>query len=159
MTTPRWLDDEEREAWLALVGVVLRLGPALDSQLLRDGGLTHFDYQVVAMLSMAEDHTLRMNELAAQANASLSRLSHVVKKLEARGWVRRTPDPASRRTTLAVLTDDGWQAVVAAAPQHVETVRSLVFGGLGREQVGQLTAIATQIRRNIEESGLRTFDG
>ena len=159
MTAPRWLDDEEREAWLALVGVVLRLGPALDSQLLRDAGLTHFDYQVVAMLSMAEDHTLRMSELAAQTNASLSRLSHVVKKLEARGWVRRTPDPASRRTTLAVLTDDGWQAVVEAAPQHVETVRSLVFDGLSRAQVRQLTAIATRMRSNIEESGLRTLDG
>lgn len=159
MTTPRWLDDEEREAWLALVGVVLRLGPALDSQLLRDAGLTHFDYQVVAMLSMAEDRTLRMSELAAQTNASLSRLSHVVKKLEARGWVRRTPDPTSRRTTLAVLTDDGWRAVVAAAPQHVETVRSLVFDGLSREQVGQLKAIASQMRCNIEQSGLRTLDG
>lgn len=154
---PRWLDDTEREAWLALVAILLRLNPALDSQLTRDSNLTHFGYQVIAMLSMAEDRTLRLSELAAQVNSSLSRLSHVVTKLEARGWVRREPDPASRRTTLAVLTDEGWEAVQEAAPGHVETVRSLVFDGLSREQVKQLTAIATQIGENIRESGLKTL--
>ncbi len=154
MTQTRWLDDEEREAWLAFVGVLLRLGPALDSQMVRDAGLTHFDYQVLAMLSMAEDRRLRMSELAAQTNASLSRLSHVVKKLEARGWIERTPDPESRRTTIASLTADGWDAVVEAAPGHVEAVRQLVFDGLDRRQVAQLTAIATRMRANIDDSGL-----
>lgn len=154
MTQTRWLDDEEREAWLAFVGVLLRLGPALDSQMVRDAGLTHFDYQVLAMLSMAEDRRLRMSELAAQTNASLSRLSHVVKKLEARGWVERSPDPDSRRTTIASLTADGWDAVVEAAPGHVEAVRQLVFDGLDRRQVAQLTAIASRMRANIDASGL-----
>jgi len=154
VTQTRWLDDEEREAWLAFVGVLLRLGPALDSQMVRDAGLTHFDYQVLAMLSMAEDRRLRMSELAAQTNASLSRLSHVVKKLEARGWIERTPDPESRRTTIASLTADGWDAVVEAAPGHVEAVRQLVFDGLDRRQVAQLTAIATRMRANIDDSGL-----
>jgi len=122
--------------------------------MVRDAGLTHFDYQVLAMLSMAEDRRLRMSELAAQTNASLSRLSHVVKKLEARGWIERTPDPESRRTTIASLTADGWDAVVEAAPGHVEAVRQLVFDGLDRRQVAQLTAIATRMRANIDDSGL-----
>lgn len=154
---PRWLDDDEREAWLALVAILLRLGPALDSQLTRDSGLTHFDYQVIAMLSMAEEQTLPLSELADQVNSSLSRLSHVVTKLEDRGWVRREPHPTSRRTTLAVLTAEGWKVVQAAAPGHVETVRSLVFDGLTRAQVSQLRAIATRIGENIGESGLRTL--
>ena len=81
----RWLDEDELQAWLKLAGVMLKLAPALDSQLQRDSDLTHFDYLCLAMLSESDDRTLRMSELAARVNASLSRLSHVISKLEKRG--------------------------------------------------------------------------
>ena len=119
----RWLDEDELQAWLKLAGVMLKLAPTLDSQLQRDSDLTHFDYLCLAMLSESDDRTLRMSELATRANASLSRLSHVVSKLERRGWVERLPSPDSRRVTLARLTEDGWSVLVAAAPGHVENVR------------------------------------
>ncbi|MGH3333051.1 MAG: MarR family winged helix-turn-helix transcriptional regulator, partial [Nocardioidaceae bacterium] len=112
----RWLDDEERAGWLKLAGVMLKLSPALDSQLQRDSELTHFEYLCLAMLSESEGRILRMSELAETVNSSLSRLSHVVKKLEARGLVERTPCPDSRRVTMVGLTDAGWDTVVAAAP-------------------------------------------
>jgi DNA-binding MarR family transcriptional regulator len=152
----RWLDDDEQRAWLRLAGVMLKLSPALDSQLQRDSDLTHFDYLCLAMLSESEDRTLPMSELAVRTNASLSRLSHVVSKLERRGWVARTPSPHSRRVTLVRLTEDGWQVLVTAAPGHVETVRSLVFEGLEREDVAALERIAGHIVDRIEESRLRT---
>jgi DNA-binding MarR family transcriptional regulator len=152
----RWLDDDEQRAWLRLAGVMLKLSPALDSQLQRDSELTHFDYLCLAMLSESEDRTLPMSELAVRTNASLSRLSHVVSKLERRGWVARTPSPHSRRVTLVRLTEDGWQVLVTAAPGHVETVRSLVFEGLEREDVAALERIAGHIVDRIEESRLRT---
>src|SRR3954469_11937507 len=129
----RWLDDDELQAWLALAGVMLKLGPALDSQLQRDCDLTHFDYLCLAMLSESEDRTLRMSDLAGRTNSTLSRLSHVVSKLERRGYVARRPSPTSRRVTLVTLSDEGWQVLVTAAPSHVETVRSLVFDGLEPE--------------------------
>ncbi len=152
----RWLDDEELQAWLGLAGVMLKLAPALDSQLQRDSDMTHFDYLCLAMLSEADDRTLRMSELAAKVNSSLSRLSHVVKKLELRGWVERFPCPDSRRVTMVRLTTEGWQVLVAAAPGHVETVRSLVFDGLGREDVSALERIAGHVVERIEKAGLRT---
>jgi DNA-binding MarR family transcriptional regulator len=152
----RWLDEDELRAWLRLAGVMLKLAPALDSQLQRDSDMTHFDYLCLAMLSEADDRTLRMSELAARVNASLSRLSHVVKKLEMRGWVERFPSPESRRVTLAHLTEDGWQVLVAAAPGHVETVRSLVFDGLDAEDVAALEHIAGHVVERIEKAGLRT---
>lgn len=154
-----WLDETEREAWLAFVGVILRLGPALDSQVQNDSGMTHFDYQVLAMLSEASEHRLPMSELAVRVNSSLSRLSHVVKKLESRGWVGRTPAPYSRRVTECTLTRAGYAVLEAAAPGHVGAVRQLVFGGLSREQILQMTAIAQTIRANLDASGLRTLDG
>ncbi|HEX6514450.1 MAG TPA: MarR family transcriptional regulator [Nocardioidaceae bacterium] len=152
----RWLDDDELRAWLRLAGVMLKLGPALDSQLQRDADMTHFDYLCLAMLSESEDHTLRMSELAARANASLSRLSHVVKKLEQRGWVERFPCPDSRRVTMARLTPTGYDVLVAAAPGHVETVRSLVFDDLDRDDVAALERIAGHIVDRIDKAGLRT---
>src|SRR3954454_8752917 len=131
----RWLDADEQRAWLRLAGVMLKLSPALDSQLQRDCDLTHFDYLCLAMLSESEERTLPMSELAARTNSSLSRLSHVVSKLERRDWVRRAPSPRSRRVTLVSLTETGWEVLVKAAPGHVETVRELVFDDLSPEDV------------------------
>ncbi len=152
----RWLDEDELQAWLKLAGVMLKLAPTLDSQLQRDSDLTHFDYLCLAMLSESDDRTLRMSELATQVNASLSRLSHVISKLEKRGWVARTPSPDSRRVTLVTLTEEGWKVLVAAAPGHVETVRSLVFDGLSPEDVAALDRVAGHIVERIEASRLKS---
>lgn len=153
MTT--WLDDAQLRAWLKLTGVMLKLGPALDSQLQRDSDLTHFEYLCLAMLSECEDRTLRMSELAGRANASLSRLSHVVTKLEGRGFVVRRPCPDSKRVTLVEMTEEGWQTLVKAAPGHVETVRSLVFEGLRPADVRALERIAGHVVERVEASQLK----
>ncbi len=146
---PRWLDDEERQAWLTLGSLLVQLGPVLDAQLRRDAGITHFEYTVMSVLSEAADRTRRMSELAALADGSLSRLSQVVSRLEKKGWVRRSPDPADGRYTLATLTDEGWDKVVEAAPRHVDEVRRAVFDPLTRAQVRQLTTIGQRILRVI----------
>lgn len=152
----RWLAEDELQAWLKLAGVMLKLPPTLDSQLQHDSDLTHFDYLCLAMLSESDDRTLRMSELATRVNASLSRLSHVISKLEKRGWVARTPSPDSRRVTLVSLTEEGWKVLVAAAPGHVETVRSLVFDGLSAEDVAALNRVAGHIVERIEASRLKS---
>ncbi|MFI0965936.1 MarR family winged helix-turn-helix transcriptional regulator [Streptomyces sp. NPDC021080] len=142
---PNWLDDEEDRAWIALGSVLMRLPAALDAQLQRDAGISHFEYQVMAGLSMVPERTLRMSELAAFAEGSLPRLSQVVGRLEKRDWVTRSPDPSDGRYTVATLTDDGFEKVAATAPGHVAAVRAYVFDALTRSQVRQLTAIGTRI--------------
>ena len=144
---PRWLNDEERQAWLTLGSLVVQLGPVLDAQLRRDAGITHFEYTVMSVLSEAAARTRRMSELAALADGSLSRLSQVVARLEKKGWVRRSPDPTDGRYTLATLTDSGWEKVVATAPGHVEEVRRVVLDPLTKTQVQQLTTIGQRILR------------
>ncbi|MGF7236844.1 MAG: MarR family winged helix-turn-helix transcriptional regulator [Frankia sp.] len=150
---PRWLTDEEMQIWLAVAKVLIRLPSALDDQLQRDAGISHFEYQVLVGLSGAPERTLRMSTLAAFANGSLSRLSHVVGRLEKAGWVRRTPDPTDGRYTLAIMTDAGWEKVVATAPGHVEAVRALVFDPLTRAQQRQLGDIGHRIARAIDPGG------
>ncbi|BAJ31774.1 MULTISPECIES: MarR family winged helix-turn-helix transcriptional regulator [Kitasatospora] len=146
---PRWLDPEEEETWLAMVTLLTRFPGALDTQLQRDAGLSHFEYQVLSGLSMTPGRTLRMSVLAEFAACSLSRLSHTAKRLEAKGWLRRTPDPEDGRYTLAVLTEEGWEKVVATAPGHVAEVRRLLFDPLTKGQYGQLKSISHRINEAI----------
>ena len=148
---PRWLDDDEMSAWLALNGVILLLPAALDSQMQRDNGITMFEYLVMAMLSEAPGRTLQLKRLASVTNGSLSRLSHVVTRLEKRDWVRREPMADNGRVTMARLTDAGYAKVVASAPNHVETVRRLVFDNLDRRQVRQLQEISTRLLRSLAD--------
>jgi DNA-binding MarR family transcriptional regulator len=105
---------------------------------------------VLAGLSMSPQRTLRMSTLARFVEGSLPRLSQVVARLEKRGWVRRTPDPADGRSTLAILTDTGWDVLVAAAPGHVEEVQRLVFDALTKAQHRQLRDIARRVVRVID---------
>lgn len=152
----RWLSDRELQAWIRLVAVVELLPGALEQQLRRDSDLSHFEYYVLAMLSEAPERWLRMTTLAARANATLSRLSHVVSRLESRGLVERVPCPQDGRATNAVLTAAGWDTVVAAAPGHVENVRRLVIDALTGEQVDQVTAIADAILERLDPDGAMT---
>jgi DNA-binding MarR family transcriptional regulator len=146
---PRWLTPAERGAWVSLAGVLTKLPAALDAQLQRDAGLSHFEYMVLSGLSEAPGRTLRMSDLAELANGSLSRLSHVVTRLERRGWVRRAACPGDGRYTNAVLTAEGWAKVVATAPGHVGAVRALVVDALSAEQIGQLHDIARQVMARV----------
>lgn len=150
---PRWLDDDEQAAWLALASVFLTLPGALDAQLQADAEMSFYEYMVLSGLTHAPDGTLRLRDLALLTSGSLSRLSQVVTKLEARGWVTRAPDPTDGRTTLAVLTGAGRAKVDHAAPGHVETVRRLVLDPLTKGQVRQMHEIHRRIRNAIAPSG------
>ena len=140
-----WLSDEQQAAWRPFVALLLRLPAALDAQLQKDAGITQFDYLVLSGLSETPDRTLRMSELAATANSSLSRLSHVVSRLEAKGWVRREPCPGDGRFINAVLTDEGLQKVIATAPGHVAAVRERLISTLTEEEFAQLGAISAKV--------------
>jgi DNA-binding MarR family transcriptional regulator len=140
-----WLTDEQQAAWRPFIALLLRLPAALDAQLQRDAGITNFDYLVLSGLSESPGRTLRMSELAAIANSSLSRLSHVVSRLEAKGWVRREPCPGDGRFINAVLTEPGWQKVAATAPGHVAAVRELLLAPLSEEEFKQLGAISARV--------------
>jgi DNA-binding MarR family transcriptional regulator len=151
-----WLDEAEREAWLRLVAVVELLPGVLDAQLRAEAGLTHFEYFVLAMLSEAPERTLRMTALGQRTNATLPRLSHVVRRLEDRGLVERVPCPEDGRATNAHLTDAGWDAVVAAAPGHVAAVRRYVLDPLTREQLDRLRDIGDALLTRLDPHGRMT---
>ncbi|WP_282944137.1 MarR family winged helix-turn-helix transcriptional regulator [Cellulomonas endometrii] len=152
-SAPTELTGDELETWAALATVLEWLPAALDGQLQRDAQLSHFEYGVLYALATAPDRTLRMSVLAGYANSTLSRLSRAATRLETQGWLRRTPDPADGRYTLAVLTDLGAEKVRSATPGHAEVVHRLVLDRLTARQARQLREISQRISRAVREDG------
>jgi DNA-binding MarR family transcriptional regulator len=146
----KWLTDAELDSWLSVVRLITWLPWSIDQQLQRDSNLGMVEYQVLAMLSTSPQRTMRMSSLAEVTNASLSRLSHLVKRLEQRGLVRREPNPTDGRFTNAILTDKGFEALAEAAPGHVAHVRSLVIDVLSPEQLRRLGRDADRIMSRID---------
>jgi DNA-binding MarR family transcriptional regulator len=147
-----WLTAAEVDSWLSVVRMMTWLPWSIDQQLRRDSNLSMVEYQVMARLSGTPERTMRMSSLADLANSSLSRLSHLVKRLEERGLVRREPDQADGRFTNAILTDEGLRTLAEAAPGHVAHVRSLVIDALSSEQLRRLGLTADRIMTRIDTS-------
>jgi DNA-binding MarR family transcriptional regulator len=142
---PCWLSEPEQHAWRAFLMATQLLMDQLDRELQRDAGISHAYYGILVALSDQPNRTLRMTDLARLLRYSKTRLSEAIARLEARGWVSRQPCPSDRRSTYAVLTDAGFEALEAAAPRHVAGVRQHVFDRLTRAQVDQLRAIGEAI--------------
>lgn len=145
MAEPRWLDAEEQRTWRAFLGATQLLFDRLDRELQRDAGIPHAYYEILVRLSEPPERSLRMSDLARYTRSSRSRLSHAIARLEERGWVIRRDCATDKRGQLAVLTDDGYAALAAAAPGHVQGVRTHLFDALTPDQVRQLREISEAV--------------
>lgn len=146
----RWLNADELAAWLANSAIMISLPAALDARMQRESQLTFFEYMVLSVLSEQPEHTLQMSDLAARTAASLSRLSHVVGRLEKRELLTRARIPGSGRRTTATLTEAGYEAVVEAAPGHVAAVREYLMDDLEPHDLMALRRIGTAVDAAIK---------
>ncbi|MET8996482.1 MarR family transcriptional regulator [Amycolatopsis sp. NPDC004169] len=147
---PRWLTDDQLAAWRGFVRLLQRLPAALETQLQQDSKLSLLEYHVLAHLSDQPGRRLRMSELASLATTELSRLSHLIGRLENRGFVRREPDPENGRYTLAVLTEAGHAHLVSAAPAHVAQVLTLFVDVLTPHELRTLHRISAKVLDRVE---------
>ncbi|MEU4150416.1 MarR family winged helix-turn-helix transcriptional regulator [Streptomyces sp. NPDC026659] len=153
--TTRWLTPEEQRAWRAYLAASQLLEDAIDRQLQQDAGMPHLFYSVLATLSEAPDRRLRMTDLAEHLKITRSRLTYAANRLERDGLVRREDCRWDRRSSIAVLTDEGMAVLERTAPGHVDTVRANLFDRLTPEQVRQLEEICAGVARGLqgEEAG------
>jgi DNA-binding MarR family transcriptional regulator len=147
---PRWLDTDEQRAWRAWLYSAQLLQDRLDRELIHATGISHAYYEILVALSETPDRRMRMSELADRCLSSRSRLSHAVARLEERGWVRRQVCEEDGRGQLAVLTDEGFAALEAAAPIHVESVRTHLFDQLTPEQVQNVRDFGETLLRHLD---------
>jgi DNA-binding MarR family transcriptional regulator len=152
---PRWLDADEQRAWRAWLYSAQLLMDRLDRELTHETGISHAYYEILVALSETEGRMLRMSELADRCLSSRSRLSHAVSRLEERGWVRRQVCAEDGRGQLAVLTDEGFAALEAAAPVHVAGVRTHLFDQLTPQQVENMRDLGETLLRHLDPTSLR----
>ncbi|MDQ0646662.1 DNA-binding MarR family transcriptional regulator [Microbacterium natoriense] len=143
------LSPDELETWASVATLLERLPTALDAQLQRDSGLTHFEHGIMFALDSAPHRSLRLSILAGYASCTLSRLSRAVSRLEAKGWVQRRTDPTDGRFTLGELTPAGHDKIVESTPAHHALVRQLVFSSVTTAQARQLSTISRRISARI----------
>jgi DNA-binding MarR family transcriptional regulator len=148
-TAPKWLNPAEMKAWREYIIASRRLLDALDEDLSAHD-LSMADYEVLAQLSDAPDRTMRMSDLAEVAMVSRSRLSHRIKVMEKEGWVRREACPNDKRGSFAVMTPKGWKAIVAAAPDHVASVRGRFLDALDKNDQKFLAEIFARVAERIK---------
>lgn len=147
---PRWLNPSEMKAWRRYIVASRRLLESLDADL-EGHDLSMSDYEILAQLSDAPDRRMRMSELAQIAMLSRSRLSHRMKVMEKAGWVKRESCPADKRGYFAVMTAKGWKAIVAAAPDHVESVRRRFVDHLTKADQVALAQIFEKVGAALRE--------
>jgi DNA-binding MarR family transcriptional regulator len=151
----RWLDADEQAAWRAWLYSAQLLQDRLDRELTHATGISHAYYEILVALSETPERQMRMSELADRCLSSRSRLSHAVSRLEERGWVRRQVCPEDGRGQLAVLTDEGFAALEAAAPVHVEGVRRHLFDQLTPQQVENMRDLGETLLTHLDRTALR----
>jgi DNA-binding MarR family transcriptional regulator len=144
-----WLTPDQLSSWLSVVRLITRLPWAMDAQLQRDADLSMIEYMTMARLATTPEWTMRMSDLAELTSSSLSRLSHLVKRLESRGYIRREADSADGRFTNAILLPAGMSKLESAAPGHVAFVRQLVIDNLSPERLRRLGQDADRIVQRI----------
>jgi DNA-binding MarR family transcriptional regulator len=155
----RWLDPEQQRSWRALLLGMTLLMDRLDDELREGFRLSMTEYEILVRLSESEGRSLRMAHLADAMAYSRSRVTHTIARMEAAGYVRRTPAPEDGRGIVATMTDEGWELLEEAAHVHVDGVRrhlvDLVsdddFAALGRV----MNAVADHLISGHPEMELR----
>jgi DNA-binding MarR family transcriptional regulator len=145
-----WLDDDEQRAWRAFVRMQTELTARLNRQLQADSGLSLADYEVLVHLTDAPHGRLRPYELQERLQWEQSRLSHHLTRMQRRGLVSRELCTADGRGAFVAVTEAGRRANAAAAPGHVEAVRTLFFDQLTDEQTATLERLATNVLRKLD---------
>ena len=129
----RWLDDHEQDLWRSILQANRKINRVLDETLLNASGLSTAEYGVLVVLSEAPNHCLRLCALCDELVWDRSRTSHQITRMEKRGLLRKERFSGDGRGVSVVLTDDGMQRLQKAVPDHVESVRRLIFDHLDED--------------------------
>lgn len=126
-TEPRWLNDDEQELWRLMLAASRKVSRAMDDTLQAGSDLSTSEFSVLVELSEADDCALRLRDLCAHLDWDRSRTSHQITRMERRGLVTKHKSEGDARGVVVRLTDEGRRRLASAAPEHVESVRRVIF--------------------------------
>ncbi|MEV5239424.1 MarR family transcriptional regulator [Streptomyces cinnamoneus] len=128
----------------AHAGLNAKLQPVLD-----ENGVSSLDLNALMRLSRSPGKRLRLSDLAAQTSLSTSGITRVVDRLQRAGLVRRESFPGDRRSTYAVLTEEGAGRLVRLLPDYLATIERWYTGLLTPEQLPAFLACLRVLRDSV----------
>lgn len=146
----RWLTDEEQKLWRSFLGAQFRLAKVLNEDLENNSGFDHLTYEIFVNLSESEDRSMRMTQLAKSVSANKSRLTYRVEQLEKAGLVQRELCESDGRGHICRMTEKGYEALVKAAPSHVQTVLENFIEPIDAKDVEKLIEILDSIAPGVQ---------
>lgn len=146
MTGTEWLNEEEFDFWRGFIVAGSSVLAEVDAALKADAGISFDDYEVLVHLSEADGRRLRMTDLSNRLLHSRNRLTQRIDRMAARGLVRREKCSSDGRGTFAVMTDDGYDTIRRAAPDHVRAVREHLIDRVGPDRLRSGIEVFDQIR-------------
>src|SRR5687767_12805180 len=99
-----------------LVGAHAALTRELSAELQAQHGLTLNEYEVLLLLSQAEEQSMRRIDLANEVRLSPSGVTRMLDRLERAGLVGKGTCSTDARVTYAVLTEAGAAKLEECAP-------------------------------------------
>lgn len=148
----QWLSPREQHSWRAFVRLNQKLNARLGSELQSQSKLSGADFAILVALTDQPADRLRFQELAKAVDFEQSRLSHQIARMIKRGLVAREECAEDGRGAFVTITDQGREAITAAAPKHVAAVRRLVLDAISPEDLDALGDIATRILKHLDET-------
>jgi len=145
-----WLSTPQQHAWRAYISGSTLLFDRLDRDL-REYDISLPEYEILVRLSEARDRSLRMAELASSVAHSRSRVTHTIGRMQDKGLVERRACPTDRRGVIASLTDQGWNALVEAAPTHVRGVREHLVDNADADDLAAVGRVFGQVGARLAE--------
>ncbi|MFN8183367.1 MAG: MarR family transcriptional regulator [Candidatus Nanopelagicales bacterium] len=147
----QWLSADEQRHWRSWIAANLLLRDRLGRDLQEQTGLSLPDYEIMVRLSESPDRRMRMSDLADVTLSSRSRLSHQIDRMQRAGYVDRQECAQDRRGYFAVLTDTGYDTLVAAAPVHVDSVRQRIVDVLTPEEFAEFGRLNQKLTDALED--------
>lgn len=146
-----WLSPQEMNAWRAYIETTGDLLRAIENEL-EPFGLDRGDYQLLAMLSEAPGHQLRMSELADQLRLTRSGLTRRMEGVLKKRLVSRAQSTNDGRVVYAQITTKGMDLLKSAAPEHLKTVRRLMIDLLSPSEVRAIGSAFGKISENLSKA-------
>ncbi len=144
MTTP-WLDDEQQRIWRNWLRLNNELTATLAREMAATSDLSMADFGVLVQLTDVPDGRVRISELADNLMWERSRVSHQLKRMQARGLVERSECVEDGRGSFVGITRAGRDAIEGAAPGHVAAVRRLVIDHLTADEFADLGRLVDRL--------------
>lgn len=138
-------------AWRAFLTAHARVTEALERELRDTEGLPLTWYDVLVQLSEADDHRLRMQELAARVLLSKSGLTRLIDRMEDEGYVTRYPCQDDRRGTYAQMTDAGYDTLKRTAPTHLAGIREHFADVVDGDEADVVAAALTRVVERLDD--------